>query len=65
MTYQESMMTTKENLVESIEDLLGTDLHFLRKLDPRELAILAISLRGMTEWGKIDLKDQGRKSIDS
>jgi len=44
---QKMIMTTSEQLVKMIEDILNTDLDFLLKLAPRELGILATSLK---EW---------------
>ena len=38
-------MTAKEELVGKIENILNTDLDFLFKLAPRELGILATSLK--------------------
>ena len=52
MAHQESMMTTKEHLVERIENILKTDLDFLLKLAPRELGILATSLKGLVDREK-------------
>ena len=50
MVEQRSIMQAKKNLVEEITEILKADLDFLFKLAPRELGILATSLR--------DLKDQ-------
>ena len=47
MAYQKSMMTAKDDLVERIENILETDLDFLLKLAPRELGILATSLKDL------------------
>ena len=47
MAHQESMMITKEDLVEGIENILKTDLDFLLNLAPRELVILAASLKDL------------------
>ena len=44
-----SMMTTKEDLVERIENILEADLDFLVKLAPRELGILVTSLKDLVE----------------
>jgi len=52
MAYQESIMTTKEDLVERIENILKTDLEFLLKLAPRELGILATALKNLGEGRK-------------
>ena len=52
MTYQESIMTTKEDLAEGIENILKTDLGFLLKLAPRELGILATSLKDLVDREK-------------
>jgi hypothetical protein len=53
MAYQRSIMTAQEELIEQIGNILNTDLDFLSKLSPRELGILASSLK--------DLVDQGEK----
>jgi hypothetical protein len=52
MAYQESIMTTKEDLVERIETILEADLEFLLKLAPRELGILATSLKDLVDREK-------------
>jgi hypothetical protein len=58
-------MTAKEELVGLIEDILSTDLDFLFKLAPRELGILATSLKGFLDReGKYILADYRRKSDD-
>ena len=60
-----SIMTTKEDLIEKIENILKTDLDFLKKLSPRELGILATSLKDLADREKkYILKDYRRKSID-
>ena len=65
MAHQESMMTTKEDLVETIQKILKTDLGFLLKLAPRELGILATSLKGLVDREKkYILRDYRQKSID-
>jgi hypothetical protein len=65
MAHQESMMTTKEDLVERIENILKTDLDFLLKLAPRELGILATALKGLVDREKkYILRDYRQKSID-
>ena len=45
MAHQESAMTTKEVFMEEIRNILKTDLEFLYKLAPKEIAILAASLK--------------------
>jgi hypothetical protein len=58
-------MTTKEDLVERIENILKTDLDFLLKLAPRELGILATALKGLVDREKkYILRDYRQKSID-
>jgi len=58
-------MTAKEELVGLIEDILSTDLDFLFKLAPRELGILATSLKGFLDReGNYILVDYRRKSDD-
>ena len=52
MAYQKTIMTTKEDLVERIENILKTDLEFLLKLAPRELVILATSLKDLGDGRK-------------
>ena len=52
MAYQKSIMTTKEDLVEKIENILENDLDFLLKLAPRELGILATSLKDLVDREK-------------
>jgi len=52
MAYQKSMMTAKDDLVERIENILETDLDFLLKLAPRELGILATSLKDLVDREK-------------
>ena len=52
MAYSKSIMTTKEDLVERIENILKTDLEFLLKLAPRELVILAASLKDLGDGRK-------------
>ncbi|MGD0627543.1 MAG: hypothetical protein ABSB32_22945 [Thermodesulfobacteriota bacterium] len=59
MADQRLIMTTHEDLVEKVEDILKTDLGFLYKLAPRELGILATSLEDLVHEGK-----KRRKSID-
>ncbi len=49
MAYQKSIMTTSEDLVERIENILKSDLEFLFKLAPRELVILAMSLEDLRD----------------
>jgi hypothetical protein len=51
MSHQESMMTAK-NLVEEMENLLKADLDFLSKLAPRELGILANSVKRLVDLEK-------------
>ena len=59
------MMTTKEDLVERIENILKTDLDFLLKLAPRELGILATSFKKLVDREKkYILRDFRQKSID-
>ena len=53
---QRSIMKAKENLVEEIAEILKTDLDFLFKLAPRELGILATSLRDLKNQEKHDLR---------
>ena len=55
MAYYKSIMTAQEELIEQIGSILNTDLDFLSKLSPRELGILAKSLK--------DLVDQEKKRI--
>lgn len=65
MLSRESIMTTKEDLVERIENILETDLDFLLKLAPRELGILATSLKDLVKREKkYILKEDRRQSID-
>ena len=52
MADRKMIMTTNENLVEMIESILNTDLDFLLKLAPRELGILATSLRELVDRQK-------------
>ena len=52
MAHHESRMTTKEDLVEGIQNILKTDLDFLLNLAPSELVILATSLKGLVEREK-------------
>jgi len=54
MANQESMMTAQEDLIEEIGTMLKADLGFLDKLAPRELAILAASLKELVEREKKD-----------
>jgi hypothetical protein len=65
MPYQKSMMTAHEDLIEQIGNILKADLGFLYKLAPRELGILASSLKDLVEQKKKYLLiDYSRKSID-
>jgi len=65
MAYQKSMMATHRMLVNEIESMLKTDLNFLYKLTPRELGILATSLKDLAEQRKkYVLIDYGRNSVD-
>jgi len=58
-------MTTKEELVGKIENILDTDLDFLFKLAPRELGILATSLKEFVHREEnYILVDYRRKSKD-
>jgi len=58
-------MTTREELVGVIEDILSTELDFLFKLAPRELGILATSLKEFVDReGNYILVDYHRKSED-
>lgn len=52
MAEQKMIMTTNEKLVEMIENILNTDLDFLLKLSPRELGILATSLKELVDRQK-------------
>ena len=52
MPYQKSIMTAQEELIEQIENTLKADLGFLYKLAPRELEILASSLKDLVEQKK-------------
>jgi hypothetical protein len=52
MAYQESAMATKEVLVEEIENILKIDLDFLSKLAPKDLVILAASLKSAVDREK-------------
>ena len=52
MANQKSIMITKEDLVERIENILETDLDFLLKLAPRELGILATLLKDLVDREK-------------
>ena len=55
-------MTAKEELVGKIENILNTDLDFLFKLAPRELGILAASLKEFVHRdGNYILVDYRRK----
>ena len=59
------VISTKEQLVGMIEDLLNTDLDFLCKLAPGELGILATSLKDfLARGGKYFLVDYGREKGD-
>jgi len=60
MANQKSIMATHRELVEEIEDILRTDLGFLYKLAPRELGILATSLKDLAEQKKYLPIDYGR-----
>ena len=63
MANQKSIMATHRELVEEIEDILKNDLGFLYKLAPRELGILAASLKDLREQKKEYLLiNYGRKS---
>jgi len=53
MAYSETIMAVQESLIEEIGNILKADLDFLYKLTPRELEILATSLK--------DLLDQEKK----
>jgi hypothetical protein len=65
MPYQKSIRTAQEELIEQIENTLKADLGFLYKLAPRELGILATSLKDLGEQKKKYLLiDYSRKSID-
>ena len=52
MAYQKSIMTAQEELIEQIENTLKADLGFLYKLAPRELGILATSLKDLIDQEK-------------
>ena len=52
MAYQKSMMTAQEDLIEQIGNILKADLGFLYKLAPRELGILATSLKDLIDQEK-------------
>ena len=52
MANRDSIMTAQEGLIEEIGTILKADLGFLDKLAPRELAILAASLKGLVEREK-------------
>jgi len=52
MPYQKSMMTAQEDLIEQIGNILKGDLGFLFKLAPRELGILATSLKDLIDQEK-------------
>jgi hypothetical protein len=45
MAYQRTIMTAQEELIEQIGNILNTDVDSLLKLSPRELGILAASLK--------------------
>ena len=65
MAHQESAMTTKELLCEEIENILKTDVDFLLKLAPREMAILAASLKdSVAREKKHSLNNYHLDSID-
>ena len=65
MPYQKSIMTAQEELIEQIGNILKADLGFLCKLAPRELGILATSLKDLVDQKKKYLLiDYSRKSID-
>ena len=65
MAYQKSIMTTHQGLVMEIENILTTDLGFLYELSPRELNILAISLKDLVpQKRKYILIDYSWESID-
>ena len=46
------MMTAQEDLIEQIGNILKADLGFLYKLGPRELGILATSLKDLIDQKK-------------
>jgi hypothetical protein len=52
MPYQKSIMTAQEELIEQIGNILKADLGFLYKLAPRELEILASSLKDLIDQEK-------------
>jgi hypothetical protein len=65
MAYQKLTMAAHRELVKEVENILKTDLGFLYKLAPRELGILATSLKDLVEQKKkYILVDYSRKSID-
>jgi len=65
MAYQKLAMAAHRELVKEVENILKTDLGFLYKLAPRELGILATSLKDLVEQKKkYILIDYSRKSID-
>ena len=52
MTYQRTRMDAVEILIEQIGNMLNTDVDFLLKLSPKELGILAASLRELVDREK-------------
>jgi hypothetical protein len=65
MTYQRTIMTAEEIFIEQIGNILNTDVDFLLKLSPKELGILATSLKGLVDREKkYILRDYRQKPID-
>ena len=64
MAKQKSMMTAQEDLIEQIGDVLKTDLGFLHKLAPRELGILATSLKDFVDREKAASENNRLRFID-
>ena len=52
MPHQKSIMAAQEELIEQIRTALKADLDFLHKLAPRELGILASSLKELIDQEK-------------
>ena len=52
MPYQKSILAAQEELIEQIRNILKADLGFLHKLAPRELGILASSLKELIDQEK-------------
>jgi hypothetical protein len=65
MAYQRSIMTTIEDLLERIENIPKIESDSIVKLTPRELGILATSLKDLLKQKrKYILRDYRQKSID-